>query len=241
MVENAMPGCPKCGTLLDGVADDGAQVSCPACHRSFQLLIDEASGEMVLLALGAGKAKPEPLFLPKGSVRATVTITCAVSCWYLIFTDQNVPTHLFGLLLAIIGYYFGFRQRVQAGDERAFAVSKAKEEPLFLPRGFIRLFLIVGFAASAVTLYARGRLGELEYLEFGVILAGLIVGHLFAKLLSGCGARLVEIIVDQIKGLLAIAAAGTLAYLIASGAHEESARLALLCSAAITFYFGSRS
>jgi hypothetical protein len=187
------------------------------------------------------KEIPEPLYLPKGSIRALVTVAMSLSCWLLIFAGKDVPGYLLSLLLTIIGYYFGFRKKIKTAESRIFDASAKEEDPLFLPHGVIRVFFTVGFVISGLVLFSVGKLKELQYLEFFVVLFGLILGYVFARVFSSYEGSSLYILINHLKGAVALAAAAYLAYLLVTGRHSDLKYSSLLLSAVISFYFGSRS
>jgi hypothetical protein len=86
-----------------------------------------------------------PLGLPAGSVRATLALMIAGLFWLLMAlpdtfpADEHVPLFLY-LLLALIMLFFGAH-----GNTIGKHVSG--HSPLYLPRGVLRAFLILGTAA----------------------------------------------------------------------------------------------
>ncbi len=175
--------CPVCSADIRQKIEDDCEVECLVCKRRFQVMFDKISGKVGFIDLNKKKI-PEPLYLPKGSIRSLITIAMAVSCWALIFQEKDVPAYLFSLILTIIGYYFGFRTKMKAATSRIHDVSSESVEPLFLPHGFIRFFLISGFVISTYFLYIHGAFKNAKNLEFFVILYGLIFGYVFARFFS---------------------------------------------------------
>ena len=240
MFEKTMYHCPGCDAIVREEIRDGMEFACQSCSRRYSVMLDEQSGKVGFIEL-AKKEAPEPLFLPRGSIRALVTIALSFSCWLIILTGKDVPGYLFSLLLTIIGYYFGFRKKIRAAESRIFDASAEAEEPLFLPPGVIRFFLVAGFVISGIVLCARGRFNELPYLEFFIILFGLILGYILAKAFSSYEGSLLYTLANHLKGTVVLAAAFYLTYLFLSGTHGEAKYLSLVLAAVISFYFGSRS
>ncbi len=134
--------CPRCGFDIHEKLIDGGEFVCSACQSRFKVLLDDNTGKAGFYKL-TDKEIPEPLYLPKGSIRALTAIAIAGACWGMIFTQKDVPGVLFSLILAIIGYYFGFRTKVKADGSRIFDPSIRKVAPLFLPGGVIRTLLVL--------------------------------------------------------------------------------------------------
>ncbi len=240
MFEKTSYQCPNCKAVIRQELENGGEFTCVSCRKCFRVMLDSASGKAGFIEADAARV-PEPLYLPKGSIRAIVTIAMTLSCWILIFAGKDVPNYLFGLILAIIGYYFGFRQKIKASQSRIFDASAKAEEPLSLPQGCIRFFLIAGFFVCGLVLHFTGRLKNLSYLEFFVILFGLILGYIFAKVLAKFGDNPLYRLLNHVKGVAVLVAALCLAVLLISGSYVNYHYPALLLSAAVSFYFGSRS
>ena len=204
------------------------------------MLLDESSDRAGFVPLEVASVQ-EPLGLPKGSIRAIATLTTAGCCWALMLLDKPTPGYVLSLLLTIIGYYFGFRQRVKGAGSRILDASASVQEPLNLPGGTIRMMLIGGFGVCAFILAARGRFVMPEYLEFFIILAGLVGGYFFARLFTGTVGGATGNIVNHAKGLIVLVATVRLAVLLLGGAYVEQPHLGLSLACIISFYFGSRS
>lgn len=121
-----------------------------------------ASAPAIPAAL-AGKVPP--LALPVGSVRALITLSTLGTVWYHQFQHLPIPPVLADTLLLVLGYYFGTRNATApapAADALAAAPPADREanrkDPLFLPRGMIRILIIVGFAALGMKLFNDGQL-----------------------------------------------------------------------------------
>ncbi|MHC4646305.1 MAG: hypothetical protein ACYTBJ_12460 [Planctomycetota bacterium] len=241
MFETRYYTCPNCRAEIHGKLEDGAETTCRYCSVRFKVLLDEETGRIGLVEVGV-KELGEPLFLPKGSIRALVTILAAAASWIMFVAGKDVPGCLLGLLLTVIGYYFALRQRMAAAESRIFDISVRKQAPLFLPAGFIRFLLILGFLIGAGLLYKRGRLLDAQYLEFFVILLGLVLGYGFSKVFGSLRKSTFYALLNHIKGALVLCAAVCLFAVVITGKSNGSREyIALLLCCAISFYFGSRS
>ena len=232
--------CPHCDAEIRKTIKDAEELTCTACQSCFTVMLDEKSGKAALIGANEQNIR-EPLSLPRGSIRAIATLCLAFSCWLLVLRGLDVPTYLLSLLLTIIGYYFGFRKKVKAAQSKIFDASAKTEEPLFLPGGFIRFVLIVGFAITAVILYAKGRLFKSEYLEFFVILCGLILGYLCARLFSHTQSQAIYNSINHLKGAIVLVAVLCLSSLFITARYADNMYTALSLSCIVSFYFGSRS
>ena len=124
--------CPKCDAALRDDITDGDVVTCPDCKTEYRALLDTDSGHAALVDYTIARGA-HPLFLPKGSVRALITLAISVEFWILVFADMAVPPFLFGLTLTLIAYYFGSRRRIEGSDTGVYDAAQEKEYPLFLP------------------------------------------------------------------------------------------------------------
>src|SRR4051812_273389 len=79
------------------------------------------------------------LGLPSGSVRALLAVAIFATTWGLLLfrPAQEVPDYLGDLLFIIMGHYFAARNRPARDREPGPA-------PLYLPRGSVRLILVLG-------------------------------------------------------------------------------------------------
>ena len=181
----------------------------------------------------------EPLFLPKGSLRAIAALALSITSWILMFTKQAIPNYLFGVLLTIIGNYFGHRRSTFITLVKINETDAGESHPLFLPKGFIRLFLIAGFVAGGMAAYVRGHWGEESYFTFFLILGGLVIGYIFGRLIRKMEGSLFYACLNHIKGLCLIAAAISLSFILLKNPLSGE-NWALYLSCFISFYFGSR-
>lgn len=232
--------CPDCSAQIHESLSDGQRLECLTCHRSYRVLLDESTDKVGFVSLDT-TAVQEPLHLPRGSVRAIATLGTAGCSWVLMLGDRAVPGYLLSLLLTIIGYYFGFRQKIRSAQSRILDASAQVQEPLNLPGGSIRLFLVLGFVVCGVVLGARRRFVNPAYLEFFLVLAGLVAGYFFARLFAGNREAALSNLVNHAKGLLVLAATVALAIVLLTGYQFGVPHLGLTLACAISFYFGSRS
>ncbi len=231
--------CPGCGAQITDNLKDEDEYTCPTCRRLFHVLVDERSENVGFISSDA-IALSDPLWLPKGSIRAITTILLSLVCWILIVLNRTVPGYLLSLLLTVTSYYFAFRKK-DGTQDRFYDVSRPHQSPLSLPSGSIRNFLIIGFVISAVILLARGRFTEPHFIEFFMILAGLIAGHLLAKALPHINNAAVLNGFNHIKGLAVLIAVFALTLLLLTNNHQDLWPASVAMSCVISFYFGSRS
>lgn len=84
-----------------------------------------------------------PLGLPPGSVRGLLTFMVLGIFWTLVVVSRHrdiyIPAYLYYLMFLILGHYFATRGNTAAAG--------GESHPLYLPRGSIRLLIVLGFVA----------------------------------------------------------------------------------------------
>jgi hypothetical protein len=244
MYEDHLVICPQCGVESARPLEEEDFFVCDHCGTRFSVMVDPETAKIGLVEPMADRPV-QPLWMPKGSIRALAALGVTGTCWYQLLLGRAVPPSLLGLALTIVGYYFGFRARAKAAEGSIYDARERLAAPLFLPGGWIRAILIIGFAAGAAAVAARSGFDDVELLGFFVILAGLMLGHLVGRVsrkLSGLAALSV---LKHVKGALVIGVTALLVHLVvrASGnpdAEPNTLAVILLCSA-ISFYYGSRT
>lgn len=87
----------------------------------------------------------QPLGLPAGSVRALLTLLIVGLIWALMLLpdekDIHIPVYLYYLMFLILGHFFAAHGHSIAGP------TTGEASPLKLPRGTLRVILILGFLA----------------------------------------------------------------------------------------------
>src|SRR6056297_883729 len=121
--------------------------------------------------------------LPPGSVRAMAALLIAATiCGTLaLHPDREVPAYLRDLMFIILGHYFAVRGRQKPSPDEGEA---GAPPPLYLPKGTVRLLLVLGFVAVAVLLYRQGRLVPIDENPGSVTLL-LVGGFLLGALVKG--------------------------------------------------------
>ncbi len=240
MFEKHVHYCPECSWQFQEHLVDGMDLRCPHCASQFRALIDETTGRGTLLRIEEDDI-PEPLHLPRGSIRALVAISLATTCWILVGQGRALPESLLSLLLTVLGYYFGFRRNAKAAQSHLADASRKVSDPLHLPGGSIRLILATGFAVSAIALGVQGRLDHGPVLAFFLILAGLLVGHVYGRITAKDRTSGTVILLGHLKALVVLLTTGglTIAYLAGWAEDWPSWSIGVL-AAIISFYFGSR-
>lgn len=182
-----------------------------------------------------------PLWMPRGSVRAFLTLVILGSVWYLMYSQQIVHKDLQDAMLLVIGYYFAMRR-----GQSAEAEPVVERHPLWLPGGTIRVIILAGFLGISYILYREQRLfhGN-EAMPLLVLSWGFFIGYygkwIVLRWQDGLSRNSFFQAWGHIKALITIAM--TVAYCIALvvdkeaslPAHSQQVFLGIL-----GFYFGNR-
>jgi hypothetical protein len=104
-----------------------------------------------------------PLWMPPGSIRAILALTIVGIVIYQILTGDGVGLLLSETLSIVLTHYFASRRSVTLPPEllRTPEIHRLLEHeanPLWLPRGSVRLIMLVAFVVTAIILLIRGQL-----------------------------------------------------------------------------------
>ena len=181
----------------------------------------------------------DPLNLPRGSIRALVTLALFGVLWTQMLLGREVPSLYVGLVMLVLGHYFGSRSKKSVGGNA--------KSPLGLPRGTVRAVIILGFGAVAYFLWSQGKL-ELNSENRNVMilfLAGAFQAGFLLRVLADIVSRgkptpprrwfenLKAIVVLVTTGLLAMAS-----FLAPDDPANQNIMLVL--APIVGLYFGSR-
>lgn len=187
--------------------------------------------------------KEAALGWPHGSVRALLALIIAAGIWgWLLYRpDVAIPSHLRDLMFIILGHYFAARSRSEpAGGP----------PPLYLPRGAVRMLLMLGFLCTGVVLFRQARLGSLTAPNSAAVTLVLVAGFMIGVLVNHLPVRRVPRWLEDLRALASLAAGGMLLLLVFG--LLAAPRLGIeqflldhsveeLLAAVVGFYFGSRS
>lgn len=194
--------------------------------------------------------KRHALGLPQGSVRATHTLLIVgLFCATLLVRTREVlpiPPYLIYLLFMVLGHYFAHR-----------STSESEHAPLYLPRGFIRLVVILALAGTiGWCLYSDPDRLELQY-EKSLdalknqpylplfILGGFFLGIIVRAILSDERPLLLQDLQAwfSLISIVGLCVAGVI-HIIIMPSVEEAISLPTweaILAAIVAFYFGERS
>ncbi|MBN1781795.1 hypothetical protein JW948_11760 [bacterium] len=223
--------CNSCSARVSQV--EGNEYQCQHCGKLYTLL--KAPDET---PVGFVAKRNEPLFLPKGSVRALVTLCLTGLFIYEMHEQGMAGTHLVQLLLTCIFYYFGFRKRDRNIIVGGRIIQSDIEEPLYLPQGFIRNTILAGIVFSLFLVRSRIMHLDPDLLYFYFIFGALYAGYVFSKIIIRArDSKSVEM-VNHFKAVIVLIA--TLVMIIHYMLDIHAVNL-LVPYILISFYFGSRN
>ncbi len=232
--------CPKCLWGIQEEPPDLSRYDCPVCDTAFRVKKEKKDNALLFFELE--KSFPsDPLNLPKGSVRAFVLICLSIASWVLIFSGKGMPGYLMNLILVIMGYYFVFRARARSFDLNPDHFRDEEHDPLFLPKGYIRGFILVGFIFSAAFLLHDGTFLDPAYSDFYVLFAGLVIGYFIQKITWKSHEKRWYIFLGHLKAAVILMFTLVLFILLISPEGRDGDDLLIqFIVATIGFYFASR-
>ncbi|MEZ5672887.1 MAG: hypothetical protein R3E08_11130 [Thiotrichaceae bacterium] len=110
------------------------------------------------------RVKPvNPLWMPPGSIRAILALTIVGIVIYQILIGDGVGLLLSETLSIVLTHYFASRRSVTLPPELLNSpeireLLEQESNPLWLPRGSVRLIMLVAFIATAIILLIKGQL-----------------------------------------------------------------------------------
>ena len=137
----------------------------------------------------------------------------AGSLWYQVLKGEAIKPILVESALLVVGFYFGVRSGT--APPIAPATAEGVKQPLFLPRGSIRIVLLVGFFGVIAYLWYKGR-GIPEALTLILqVLASYVIGYVASAIVARRQAAGMPPIraVTIFRNANAVAAVGLVGYL----------------------------
>jgi hypothetical protein len=193
---------------------------------------------------------------PQGSIRALLTIMIVGLICALMLIPQHgqpipIPAYLLYLLFLVLGHYFAARGRERGQSDAWY------HQPLWLPRGCIRLLLIASLAGTCIYRYSTDPVGFEHQIQASVeslqevpllpvvVLAGFFAGAVLRMIIGRQPPPWFQDF-EAWTALMAVLlmAVATLIDLVINPSLSE--RLSLptwegILSAVVAFYFGERS
>jgi hypothetical protein len=135
------------------------------------------------------KIYPYPLGLPKGTVRATITLLFFLSAALLIFMNKDVPNSLATTILIVVSFYYGTRKGIPPATEMLKKKKAEKGETAFnMPANSVRTVIFAGFIVLTVKILISpaGTYNEIPefILEGLVMIAGFVGGSFLSRFIK---------------------------------------------------------
>ena len=124
-----------------------------------------------------------PLWMPPGSIRAILALTIVGIVIYQILTGDGVGLLLSETLSIVLTHYFASRRSVALppallNSPEIRALVEQESNPLWLPRGSVRVIIMVAFIMMIAILLIRGQLPSLTVLGTVILISSYLTGVL---------------------------------------------------------------
>jgi hypothetical protein len=131
-----------------------------------------------------------PLNLPRGSIRATLTLSIAFTTVYLaIFYPESLPESLRNVFIVSVAFYYSSRATFQPSAQLASQKSTTKP-PLFLPTATVRISLaITTVFAIFITLMAKNEIPSFMFTVL-ITIVGFSLGMIVREIVTSITAYL---------------------------------------------------
>lgn len=202
----------------------------------------------------------QPLGMPAGSVRALLTFAILGLLWTLLLLPKDkaveIPLYLYYLSFLALGHFF-------AAHGHSIPSTPGTHSPLYLPRGTLRILIVLGFLGVFGWRYYRDQdfaaifdlkqpAIEQPYLPLvmlGGFLLGVIISRIARRLFLGPAGM--PYWYQDLLAWLALLGTAFLAFevvlqLVINPSLDPDKRISLpqwqmVLSAVVSFYFGARS
>ncbi len=124
---------------------------------------------------------PYPLGLPKGTVRATLTLLLSVDLFLITLREEPYADQVASIVLVALAFYFGGRMRARGMVIPRDSTTRA-DRAWGLPSGTIRTILIVFFVFQVLYLQSLGRSIPPYYVDIATIIFGFLFGRTFNRI-----------------------------------------------------------
>lgn len=210
--------------------------------------------------MSSGKMPRHALGLPAGSVRALLSFAVLAMLWALVAFAMSgkgkgqVPLsflYLNLIMLMIFGHYFTAHGR-NIGSDVSY------RPPLGLPKGVVRILLILGYGGLAGFLFYRQQQSPLEFPDvagllpfLGALIGGFILGYMMTGFFTWVGGGDLPAAVQDVQAWVALLAVvglvvSALIHTVINPGVSLDQRLNVngleaVLAGLVGFYFGARS
>ncbi|MFW9994872.1 MAG: hypothetical protein ACFFD4_22720 [Candidatus Odinarchaeota archaeon] len=135
------------------------------------------------------KTYPYPLGLPRGTIRATMTLLFCLTAFILIFLDKSVLHSLSTTIVITVSFYFGTRKGIPPKTETLKKMQTEKGETAFnLPANTVRSILFIGFVLVSlkILLSPSGTYTDFPafVLEVLIMISGYVGGAFLSRFIK---------------------------------------------------------
>lgn len=201
--------------------------------------------------MGAENLQVHPLGMPPGSIRAILALTIVGIVIYQIVVGDGVGLLLSETLSIVLTHYFASRRSValppqllQLPEIREWA--EHEPNPLWLPRGSIRMIMMVAFVATAIYLLFKGQLFSPNVVGTIALIFAYLGGVLIRwwRNRENAPPKPPRALFIHLQALLVLIACTLMVFLTVANAGDNHVGLPdwleKLSLAFILYYFGSR-
>ncbi|MFW9930675.1 MAG: hypothetical protein ACFFD1_14900 [Candidatus Thorarchaeota archaeon] len=193
---------------------------------------------------------PYPLGLPRGTVRAIITLLFMLSTSYLILIDKHVSPNLISTFLVLCALYYGMRKEKSVISQDKSNRQTSRGETAFgLPAFTVRVTIFMILIILSVKILYFGTTSQDFSTSFYIIvyiIAGFLIGTILEKLGGIFGndpfeQNLLEKIFFHGKAIIVILLSLITNYFYIIGeTSSEVEVLEVVTAIFIGFYFGNR-
>lgn len=157
-----------------------------------------------------GKIEGEPLGMPRGTVRALITILIVSFPFNYMFTGQEIPGLITNAIFIVVAFYFearrGGKDKLQLIEEVKYpnetkAAAQEQKKPLYLPKFSVRI-IIISILASLIIINTLGPNIPFEatntFVDILIIIILFIIGS-FLRIIKNSKEK--KRITNQIKSI----------------------------------------
>lgn len=144
-----------------------------------------------------GKIKGEPLGMPRGTVRALITLMIVSFPFGYLLAGQNIPPLIVNAIFIVVAFYFEARREVHEelkqivseikSSDLTTTKPKKKKKPLYLPKYTVRISLVVILILIQIIIYFQPSVifqTTNTLAEVLIIVALFIIGALFRLIIK---------------------------------------------------------
>lgn len=194
-----------------------------------------------------------PLWLPRGSIRALLTLSVAFTTLIMvIMAREQIPQALGNVLIVSVAFYYSTRAITPLSTVEAKQVDEVTPPPLFLPTRTVRVTLAATIILAAAITFLKDQQIPIFMITVLVTILGYVLGAVIKKLIikifppkPGQQSKTKELIEHFQAGVILMVVIGVCGINILSTIIPVDMGQEILVNQvlelAIGYYFGSRT